>query len=79
MQVLIPSRSINKQLGERSQVKCSPGDDINGKLLKKKYTTSLNIWWQVTCIMHCKPEHAIQLKIYSLHCFTAVDKYFSES
>ncbi|KAM9488717.1 coagulation factor III, tissue factor a [Clarias gariepinus] len=30
VQVLIPSRNINKQLGERSQVKCSPGDDING-------------------------------------------------
>lgn len=36
VQVVIPSRSTNKQLGESSQVQCSPAGGIsffNGKLL----------------------------------------------
>lgn len=51
VQVQIPSRSINKQLGEPSQVQCSPAGDptiFNGKLLADiqyvfKYLVAINM------------------------------------
>lgn len=67
VQVYLPSRSINKQHGELSQVQCSSGGNpsiLNGKLIQcvSKY---------LVIIVQCLPAHRVEgIFMTMLHCST---------